>query len=563
MRINKLYIADFKNIHRQNFDLSIHDGLTLLIGNNGSGKSNFIECISDIFYNLYEDKTSFSSDFIIEYSDNSNNIFEVRYINGAIEKRRNGSEISTMNQFVLPKRIVTIYSGETDRLWRNCYEDSYKKFVSKINKAANPANIISSPIFPQMLFLNKFYWDIALLSLMCSDSSDIIAFCNANLSTNEIEKIKFSFSDRSKYDLYSISDILNFIKRIDSKQVYTIDEFVSIMEEAEIDSATLFQYLYLALTPKDSKLIENIEVHFVGGVTVDSLSEGVKKRLLIKAALEFAGQEDSLFLLDEPDAHVHLGNKKDIIETIKLYTNNRHVILTSHSPTLCKYVPKESIILMDNGNPNSVTSQIDAGRQLADDDEIFNILFSTKHLIITEGKTDCTYIKKAISFYKDQYPILDNHTEFISIGGTDGEVVKDFLSKIVHIENRKIVLLVDRDDAGLKCVKAVLGNNNFKKVDIDNHSIPNSIGQYILMLPNPSGDQNDFVIEDYFDKLKIKELTKNYIDTNFSGKNFKQFPKVKDDLKNQLLPSFCTNDATKPDMQGFVILLDKLNSMLS
>ncbi|MEG1838377.1 MAG: AAA family ATPase [Bacteroidaceae bacterium] len=563
MRINKLYIKGFKNIHEQNFDLSAHNGLTLLIGNNGSGKSNFIECISDIFYNLYEDKTLFSSDFIIEYSDNSNKIFKVEYINGKIKKSGNGVEISMMNQFVLPKRIVTIYSGETDRLWRNCYEDSYKKFVSKINKAANPANIISSPTFPQMLFLNKFYWDIALLSLMCSNSQDIIKFCDENLGTIEIEKIEFRFCEKSKYDSYSISDILNFIKRIDNKLVYTKDEFVSIMEETEIDSAILFKFLYLAFTSKDSKLIENIEVSFTGGGTVDSLSEGVKKRLLIKAALEFAGQEDTLFLLDEPDAHVHLGNKKEIIETINLYTNNRHVILTSHSPTLCKYVPKESIILMNNGSPNSVSSQIDAGRQLADDDEIFDILFSTKHLIITEGKTDCTYIKKALFFYKDQYPILDNHTEFISIGGTDGEVVKDFLSKIVHIGNRKIILLVDRDDAGLKCAKAVLGNNNLTKKNIDNAPIPNSIGQYILMLPNLKGDQNDFVIEDYFDKLKIKELTKNHIDTNFSDKNFKQFPKVKDDLKNQLLPSFCSNDATKPDMRGFIILLNKLNSMLS
>lgn len=49
MHIQSLYIKDFKNIKEQTFDLSSHNGLTLLIGNNGCGKSNILECISSIF----------------------------------------------------------------------------------------------------------------------------------------------------------------------------------------------------------------------------------------------------------------------------------------------------------------------------------------------------------------------------------------------------------------------------------------------------------------------------------------------------------------------------------
>ena len=53
MKIKTFYIKSFANIQEETFDFGNSEGLTLLIGNNGSGKSSLLECISDIFSNLY------------------------------------------------------------------------------------------------------------------------------------------------------------------------------------------------------------------------------------------------------------------------------------------------------------------------------------------------------------------------------------------------------------------------------------------------------------------------------------------------------------------------------
>ena len=48
------------------------------------------------------------------------------------------------------------------------------------------------------------------------------------------------------------------------------------------------------------------------------MSEGEKKMLLIYGALNII-EGENLVLLDEPDAHIHEGIKKDIYDLIKRY----------------------------------------------------------------------------------------------------------------------------------------------------------------------------------------------------------------------------------------------------
>lgn len=76
------------------------------------------------------------------------------------------------------------------------------------------------------------------------------------------------------------------------------------------DISDVFKYLYIAFTPKDRKILQNITIKYNDeNLEIEDFSEREKKMILIKAALEFAAQEDSLFILDEPDAHIHLSNK--------------------------------------------------------------------------------------------------------------------------------------------------------------------------------------------------------------------------------------------------------------
>lgn len=42
MKILKLHIENFRNIRELDFDLSMHNGMSVFIGNNGCGKSNIL-----------------------------------------------------------------------------------------------------------------------------------------------------------------------------------------------------------------------------------------------------------------------------------------------------------------------------------------------------------------------------------------------------------------------------------------------------------------------------------------------------------------------------------------
>ena len=59
MRLKHLYIKDYKNLKDFSLDFENGNGLSILIGNNGSGKSNVLEAISGIFAEALWNDSSF------------------------------------------------------------------------------------------------------------------------------------------------------------------------------------------------------------------------------------------------------------------------------------------------------------------------------------------------------------------------------------------------------------------------------------------------------------------------------------------------------------------------
>lgn len=565
MRIKTLYVKDFANIKEETFDLENSEGLTLLIGNNGSGKSNLLECVSDIFSNLYFEEEGKSPRFASPFKmvwEMDGVEYAAEYDGSELTKLRDGNIVSPVNRFQIPQRVVAIYSGESERLWTRFYEPSYKNFISSINTGAAGGRL--APVYPKMLFLSRHYWGLSLLSLLCSNNEAIKKFCTDELRINSVNEIRFELNV-ANYQDYAITEVLSFVRKIENKATFdSLEDFKQFLVDNSVDSAMLYEYLYLAFTSKSGKIISAINVTFNDGLDVDALSEGGKKRMLIKAALEYAGQENTLFLLDEPDAHVHVKNKRFIVDTVKEYAANRHIFMTTHSPSVCRFVDNvPSIVMMDNGKRVPVADQIEAGHKLADDATLYNVLFSTKNIVVTEGKTDCIYIQKALENLSGSFPLLKHETEFIPIGGTDSEVSRDFLGKIAKLDGRRIIRLVDRDDSGLKCARGLIGNNNLKKEDINGYRTLFERGDVFLLMLPPNGEDfsQDFLIEDYFDHQKVLTLSQDYISNKFSG-NFNSFPKVKDDLKKVLLPDFAKNTAAGADFEGFRILLEELEAKL-
>lgn len=557
MRIKKLKIS---NKNYKNLDINIENntsGIMAFIGNNGSGKSNLLEAISIIFKYFYEKKEKdIPFDFSLTYTIGGKNEIEITKKKTSVITKIDGNQRSDPYGH-LPKQIVAIYSGEEDRLWQKYYRPFYDQYISNINRSVQNE-------MPKMLYINKFYWHISLLCLLLHrfyNGDD--TFCENILGIKNVHSVKFSFN-KNNYKNYTNSPVKQFITRIDKKDEYTLEELIKIIDNEGYTIIDIYKYLYIAFTDKDNKMIENIVIKYNDeNLELEDFSEGEKKMLLIKSALEFAGQEDSLFILDEPDAHIHLANKIQIRKVFEPYEDHRQIIITTHSPTLTKYLSKESVFCLEKGKLKELGNMAEITKYLANKEDIYNLLFSKSDILIVEGKTDDKYIKRAIHFYKEEYPTLN--FQILRVGGTDEENIQNLIENIDLKENQQIIILVDRDNAGCKVYKKIFGEK--PKKDILYEKYPNGNEVHFLMLPHKTGNNDqDFIIEDYFDKSLIKELSETYIQREFIDKNavsFGSFPKIKEKIKSELLLNFCESEhCKKEDMEGFKVLLDKLNEIV-
>ena len=529
MKIKNLKIEGYKNL---DLELIHNADIIALIGNNGSGKSNLLEALSLIFRSLYKKSESVFFDYTIEYTIKENkNIKIVKSKSKTIFKVDNLPSVS-IDEY-LPKKVVAIYSGEEQRLWNTIYFPVYEDFIRGINQTSQKGLLSKTGLMPQMLYLNKYYWHISLLSLLISDLDDNKKFVSDVLKIKSVEKIKFDFNT-SNYKNYVGNSVLDFIQGIDKKSEYTLDEFKNLIDLIYSDS-DVFNYLYIANSPKGSKIIENITILYNEHLTIEDFSEGEKKLLLIKAAFEFAEQEDSLFILDEPDAHIHLNNKDQIIKTFDPYKEKRQIVLTTHSPTVTQAIDDENCLFMVNKGQIIERKKQEIISDLTN--EFWNkhqqssFLSSQKKLILlVEGKHDKLHIINAHNKLKTEYPTLD--FDVFSLGG-EGKI-HPFMNGLyeANIQNQVIYIgLFDNDGAGEKSFKngfLPIDNKNYRKLKEDKIKHNNF---FAFTLIKPEGFTKDCTIENMFDCTKYEEAYKEALHKSIGNFANKSIEDINDNLK--------------------------------
>ena len=109
----------------------------------------------------------------------------------------------------------------------------------------------------------------------------------------------------------------------------------------------LFNFFVQAYMPKGRKVIKNIEL-INQGFSAKDLSEGEKKIILIRAVLSFVADENSLILLDEPDAHIHEGRKQELYNLFSEYCKyDRQIVVATHSPIIAQLSNEKELIMLE------------------------------------------------------------------------------------------------------------------------------------------------------------------------------------------------------------------------
>lgn len=400
-RLKSVYIKDYKNIQDQTFDFSSNTGYIALIGLNGSGKSNLLEAISIIFNGLFN-KKAIPFEYEIKY-DIDGHIYERKKLSA----KKDGLRVKD-EDMQYPSSIIACYSGEDLRLWHIAYEEYYMQYFK---------NAISDRSFaPKIIYINKYCWKIAFISLLCSKKDSVKEFLKHVFSIDDITSvgihIEADAEQRDKFADHTACRWYDSIKHLQDEDenqlinanVIATTDMTSYGASSSEDPAIIFQFLYLLSLPKKDlkkkqtvdKLINNIKIN-INGISFDNLSEGEKKLILIETITQILGDENSLVLLDEPDAHVHIENKKKILETITQY--NGQTILTTHSPIFIDMMNQEDIRYVESGSIVNMDriktiTKISEGRISILEGAL---VATAKKMIITEGPDDVKHIKAAIS----------------------------------------------------------------------------------------------------------------------------------------------------------------------
>ena len=599
VKLKRLEIKKYKNLIDFSADFESGKGLSILIGNNGSGKSNVLEAISGIFVNAYSAKAIHKFVYSLTYEIKGKEvkleqtIYRCQYyVDGKVIAVK---ELALRG--LLPTNVIALYSGEDKRWWHNYYEPFYLKFTRDIN--AGTSNTLS----PKMYYINKYYWDIALLSLVYSTAEDDKQFLKKTIGRDTVDHILLFYtqnverhckSELLKSFLQSVNLFSEHSKGPDGEPVYlyamtkesifdtygvrVFEDFAAMKnfymfadakflnnkpEEFNYYEKQLFDYFVQAYMPKDKKVIKNIELIY-NGFSAKDLSEGEKKLILIRSILSFVADENSLILFDEPDANIHEGRKQQLYNLFSEYCKyDRQMIVATHSPILAQLANEKELLMLelDEGKSTILTDEkIEKIKKLSGTswDVIGQgmMLRSSRPLVVFEGKTDVMYVKRAFEMLKsrsDDYATLN--VDFLNANGAGN--VKSFIDNLKSFvpDSKKIIIFFDRDNAGKDGARAVTGiSKDDERVahyqDIVQDNITTSF------IPYKDGvTEGDFLIEDYFSwDDTIKAIVEDVIpDRKHPIKMLPNLPeKIKKELEKRI------NRFTSDEFRGFIPLLDKI-----
>lgn len=462
MRLLSLYIKEYKNIQDQTFDFSDNTGYITLIGLNGSGKSNLLEAISLIFDDLYDISHSEQvKGYRITYE-----LGDQEYTYTTLDEQNNIIPLAKEDR-ICPSSVIACYSGEDLRLWNMAYMPYYMGFFYSA--------LHGKDYVPRTMYINKYCWKMALISLLFSLNREVQQFVQDILKIDvKNVTVQFAYNNITNPQQH---DAYNWLERI--KQQYGTSDIpfeelrdfgLGNTQHTDLtEDKLVFFYLYFLFMPLKSsrqpvdKLITNINIK-LGTFEFDSLSEGEKKMLLIACITQILGDEDSLVLLDEPDAHTHVAMKKELLKSITQFQGQ--TIMTTHSPMFLNKrwegYNEDNVFYMHEGRIEN-TKPLKYLSELTDNEVDYfegSFILSSKKILVVEGKYDDKYLKKAIDVFAkidEKYHKLDDIAIFSANSASAAEVIYNQILSPCISQIEKVVFLFDYDDAGWK--------SGWKKID--------------------------------------------------------------------------------------------------
>ncbi|HBQ6659954.1 TPA: AAA family ATPase, partial [Klebsiella pneumoniae] len=209
MKLDKLWVSEFKNLKNITIDFDQNELVTVIIGWNGAGKSNVIEALVIIFRDLdlhYPPAFSYDLEYVcrgrkiyIEARVNDDKKDRYKIKCHPINKPNESKNLSNKEFFedgdkkYLPTNVFGYYSGPSDRLATHFYEHQRRFREQLIYPEKFNLNENTLPLRP-LFYAQKVHSNFVLLAFFLSEDEKIKKFLKEKLFIDGLESVMFVIS---------------------------------------------------------------------------------------------------------------------------------------------------------------------------------------------------------------------------------------------------------------------------------------------------------------------------------------------------------------------------------
>ena len=397
MRLDRLRIEEFKNLQGLDIDFDETTLSTVIVGHNGTGKSNVLEAIVLIFKTLdlqgpppfgyaiaYEcrgRRIEIEADPEASRAKYSFRVADAGQPIRTVTKKSFYAEGEDGFRQFLPRHVFGYYSGPTNRLEQH-FEEHHVRFYRGLLAGKNDPRL--RPLF----YARNIHSQFVLLAFFSGLDDSQTSFLRDYLGITGLDSVLFVMSEpgwaaskefksfgwfwkargvvRTLLDrLYAqgaalapmhrsgITVPLGLSRKQKRDHVYLYlpdSEALQRLAAPYRNQKAFFSALESAYI---SDMIREVEVKatLANGETLAfrELSEGEQQLLLVLGLLKFTQEDESLFLLDEPDTHLNPAwsiQYLDIVSKVVGYPEKSHFIITTHDPLVLAALDREQVQIL-------------------------------------------------------------------------------------------------------------------------------------------------------------------------------------------------------------------------
>lgn len=466
MKIKRLEIDGFRCLQKMKIDFE--DDLTVIVGENDAGKSSLVDCLKVVTQNksVELDDFNYDSNLIELKVEIENFVFEKTFkksgetIEAPVFTAKPSSDFLKENKRALEAPDFDVNLQENQEKLKSLA----RIFGLVVRSTTNFANLMQST-------LAEIEEHLASPELKI-ENAQFPRFNNIQLDGKHFENVTAFFkevflkekqSDIWKEKINEETTIEDFIReKVDS---YSEEISNRMSEKGITDKIRMFlkKLKDVRIEPiyQTKELSIDAKVKFLESdgreINLQKKGDGTKRRITM-ALLEFKKEEElfgddktTIYLLDEPDTHLHVRAQIELLETLQGFADSdNQVILTTHSPFIINCVRPDQIRLLvtDERVGTKVKYLHDEPSISSDVLQAVGIenlyLFFARTLLLVEGKTEESFIENYF-LRKEKRSISANLIKVIRVDGILN--IYGFAKGILELHDPSNIYVIFDNDA--------------------------------------------------------------------------------------------------------------------